>query len=121
MQTSEHPTTALDLALMALRHHRLVLEPTHPFRGRTEVTGFWPAGRDTHPDPDIAAAFGGRAALQFEAGAFKLDLDPTVAELRALAALCTAMADEREAIAARLANTAADAADTDAAGALEPA
>lgn len=71
------------------KFHELRLSEPWRHKGEgTEVTAYW---LERHT-PELA----GRASLVFECGAFRLGLDPTLPELRALAALLTALADERE-------------------------
>lgn len=97
----------LDAALLDLPHRHLNIDRVHLSEGQLRISGFWPTGRDSDTDNP---QWHGRAALNFRAGGFELHLDPTVADLRALARLCTSMADDREALAQRLAGTAAEAA-----------
>lgn len=72
-------------------HHTLTL--AHPFQqqGTLDVAGFVPEPRE-----DRADEFKGRGALTLDAGEFSLHLRPTPAELRALAALCQALAHDVE-------------------------
>ena len=100
MQTSTPPGQQLDAALLALPHHRLSISGVFLSEGHTQVTGFWPVGRDSDVDNP---QWHGRAWLNFCAGAFELHLNPSLADLRALAQLCTSMADEREALVQRFA------------------
>ena len=73
-------------------HHRLALHSS-PYAqpADVEVHGFVPTR-----DPEDALVWAGRCALTFRSGPFDLSLRPTVAELRRLALLCTALADELE-------------------------
>lgn len=107
MQTSTPTGHQLDAALLALPHRHLNIAGVHLSDGHVKVSGFWPTGRDSDRDNP---QWHGRAALNFITGGWGLHLNPTVADLRALARLCTSMADDREALAQRLAGTAAEAA-----------
>lgn len=72
-------------------HLRLKLAPAWSHQGPgTEFTGLivnsgWPELR-------------GRAALNIDVGTVQMRLDPTAAELRALAHLCTTLADRIEVV-----------------------
>ena len=61
------------------------------------VTGFLQADWLTRDD-----AVKGRAALNLNQGSFELSLDPNVADLRGIAALCNALADRMDCEAAAM-------------------
>lgn len=81
---------------MTKTHHTLALHSSpYAQTGDVEVTGFIP-----QREGDEALIWAGRSALTFRSGPFELSLRPTVADLRRLAAVCTALADELDAAAA---------------------
>lgn len=68
------------------RHHSLELSTPWSHHAATEVSGFAPDRTDDLP------ALRGRAVLGFDHGPLSVRLNPTAADLRALAALCHALA-----------------------------
>ncbi len=73
---------------MSGRHHHLEISTPWKHHAATEVAAWAPDRCDT----DIDAGLRGRAALTISNGPFELSLRPTAADLRALAALCHALA-----------------------------
>lgn len=72
-------------------HRTLKLPSPWDHLGDIDVSGFKPDDDATRPDE-----VRGRAALNFDCAAFTLNLRPTAAELRALAALCLQLADDTD-------------------------
>lgn len=73
-------------------HHTLDIASAWQHEASVEARGFVP-----EEDSSTPAECRGRSALTFSAAAFSLHLRPTPAQLRALAALANALAEEQEA------------------------
>ena len=71
-----------------MRHHRIELSTPWAHEAATEVSAFAP----DRTGPDASPGLGGRATLSVDHGPFTVSLRPTAADLRALAALCHALA-----------------------------
>ena len=73
---------------MSARHHHLEISTPWKHHAATEVAAWAPDRTDPDTDPGLR----GRAVLTIANGPFSLDLRPTAADMRALAALCHAVA-----------------------------
>ena len=73
-------------------HHTLTLDPAWAHQAAVDVSG-----HSRTDSQDTAPEIRGRAALSFDCGSFSLSLRPTPAQLRALADLCLALAQDQEA------------------------
>lgn len=76
-----------------MRHHNLTLASAWEHEASTEVTGF-----AVEPDAETPAQCRGRAAVPINCGSFRLHLQLTPAELRAMAALLLATAADQESL-----------------------
>ena len=73
------------------KHHNLELSSPWDHHEPADVRAWFAQSND---DPEIARRMYGRAVLNIGSGPFDLHLRPTAPELRALAAMLCAVADE---------------------------